>query len=205
MTLPEDSPLSGVALAAKGMALLVIDMQNDGMDMIPPGKAIVPTVRRVLDACRQHAVPVVFKVRVHRRDGIDVERFRIDLFHNRAFLVDGTPGADVVPELAPRDGEYVVRGARFSGFFQTDLQLILTRLGIGTLVVCGMQTPNCIRCTVTDAIAYDYKVVLLEDAVAAQTPQVHAANLFDMQNMGVTVVPAQAFLAALAEGVATPA
>lgn len=186
-----------MTLRKAATALLLIDMQQDGMAIVPAGQAIVPTVKRVLDGFRQNRLPVLFKVRVHRPDGRDVEGFRLDLFAKHPFLVEGTPGAAIVSPLAPRDGEYIVKGARFSGFFQTDLQLLLTRLGVETLVICGIQTPNCIRCTVTDAIAYDYRVILLEDAVAAQTPEIHAANLRDMQNMGVTIQPAQAFLETL--------
>ncbi len=187
----------GAFAAITNAALLIIDMQNDGMDMIPAGRSIVPAVRQVLDGYRENGLPVLFKLRVQRPDGIDVERFRLDLFAKRPFLVEGTPGAAVVPELQPRVGEHIVRGARFSGFFQTDLQLILTRLGVTTLVVCGMQTPNCVRATVTDAIAYDYRVVVVEDAVTAPTPEIHAANLLDMRNMGVDVVPSRVVLEAM--------
>ena len=199
MIVSDGATAEGAFAAVTNAALLVIDMQNDGMDMIPAGRAIVPAVRLVLEACRTHGLPVVFKLRVQRPDGIDVERFRLGLFAKRPFLVEGTPGAAVVPELQPRAGEHIVRGARFSGFFQTDLQLILTRLGVTTLVVCGMQTPNCVRATVTDAIAYDYRAVVVEDAVAAPTPEIHAANLLDMRNMGVDVVPARVVLAALGD------
>jgi nicotinamidase-related amidase len=179
------------------MALLVIDMQKDGMPMVPAGWQILPVVRRVLDACRAKNIPVLFKKRVHRADGIDVERFRRELFARTPFLVEGTPGAEVVEELLPLKGECQIQGARFSGFFQTDLQLLLTRMGVRTLVICGMQTPNCIRATVTDALAYDYDVLVLRDATAAQTPAIHEANLFDMKNMGTKIVTSEEFLLSL--------
>jgi nicotinamidase-related amidase len=201
----EDAKMFEPATPVAGMALLVIDMQNDGMRIVPPGQAIVSTVKRVLEGFREKRLPVIFKVRVQRPDGIDVERFRIDLFRKSPFLVEGTPGAAIVAPLAPRDGEYIVKGARFSGFFQTDLQLILTRLGVETLVVCGMQTPNCIRATVTDAIAYDYHVIVVKDAVTTMTPAIHEANLLDMQNMGVAVMSAQVLLASLEDGAGAPA
>jgi len=176
------------ALTYDNPALMIIDMQNDGLDMIPTGKNIITPINTILECCRHKHVPIIFKLRVQRKDGIDVEKFRIELFKKKPFLVDGTTGANVVKELQPKCDEYIVKGTRFSGFFQTDLQLILTRLGIKTLIICGMQTPNCIRATVTDALAYDYQVVLVRDAVAAQTEQVHEANLFDMMNMGVEIV-----------------
>ncbi|MEA4863335.1 MAG: cysteine hydrolase family protein [Victivallaceae bacterium] len=168
-------------------ALIVIDMQKDGMNMLPPAREVIPAVARLIAACRKHGVHIIYKSRVHRANGVDVETFRRELFARNPFLVEGSAGAEIIDELSPRPEDIQVRGTRFSGFFQTDLQLILTRLGIERLLICGVQTPNCIRATVTDAIAYDYQVVLASDAITAKTPEVHAANLADMENMGVTI------------------
>ncbi|MGB5159276.1 MAG: isochorismatase family cysteine hydrolase [Desulfobacterales bacterium] len=181
-------------ISPKTTALLIIDMQNDVMNMVPPGRQVIPVIKQVLDACRNKGISVIHKVRIQRPDGIDVERFRVEMFKNKPYLVEGTPGAEIVPELKPAKGEFQVKGARFSGFFQTDMQLVLTRLGVKNLVICGVQTPNCIRSTVTDAIGYDYDVILLKNAIAAQTEQVHEANLFDMKNMGVTIILSDEFL-----------
>ena len=175
-------------------ALMIIDMQNDAMSMVPSGKEIIPTIKRVLDVAREKEIPIIHKNRIQRSNGIDVERFRIDLFQDAPFLIEGSNGAKIVKDLEPTKKEIVVTGARFSGFFQTDLQLILTRLGVKTLVMCGIQTPNCIRATVTDAIAYDYDVVLLNDAISAQTTEIHNANLLDMKNMGVTILSTSNYL-----------
>lgn len=193
----QDSNVATQSSLLSKAALLIIDMQNGATDIVPPARTIIPTTKRVLDAWRAVPLPVIFKTRVHRPDGIDVERFRLGLFEEKPFLVEGSSEAEIFPELKPRRNEYVVKGARFSGFFQTDLQLVLTRLGVGTVVVCGIQTPNCVRATVTDALAYDYHVILLQDAVTAQTAAVHEANLFDMRNMGVSVIPSSELLARL--------
>ena len=178
-------------------ALIIIDMQNDAMSMVPSGKEIIPTIKKVLDTARIKEIPVVHKNRVQRSNGIDVEKFRIKLFENTPFLIDGSHGAQIVKELEPTEKETVVKGSRFSGFFQTDLHLSLTRHNVKTLVICGIQTPNCIRATVTDAIAYDFDVVLLNDAISAQTPEIHDANLLDMKNMGVTIVSTSDYLDAI--------
>ena len=63
--------------------------------------------------------------------------------------------------------------------------MLLMRLQVTSLLVCGVQTPNCIRATVTDGIGYDFHMTILEDATAAQTSDIHQANLLDMYNMGV--------------------
>jgi len=181
-------------------ALLIIDMQNDAMNMVPSGAEIQPTIKRVLEYSRTNNIPVIHIVRVHRADGVDVERFRSVLFQEKPFLVEGTVGAEIVPELKPITGECIIKKTRFSGFFQTNLQLIISRLGVSTLVICGVQTPNCIRETATDALAYDYAVVLLKDAISAQTREIHEANLFDMQNMGITITTVDAYISSWNQG-----
>lgn len=194
-TLAAPFPVEAPApLGSRSAPLLIIHMQNDAMDMVPAGRSIVSAIRGVLDSYRSLGLPVIHKRRVHRADGIDVERFRIEMFRKNPFLVEGTTGSAILDDLKPMEGEIVVRGSRFSAFFRTDLETILTRLGAATIVICGIQTPNCIRATVTDAIAYGYNVVLLRDATAAQTPEVHEANLLDMANMGVRIMKVDEFL-----------
>ena len=75
-----------------------------------------------------------------------------------------------------------------SAFMNTDLDLLLRSLGIDTIFVTGIQTPNCIRTTVFDAAAFGYHTFLVEDAVGARSPAVHNANISDMVNIGTGVV-----------------
>lgn len=174
--------------------LLIIDMQRDVVEgMVRPGAGAVPKIREVLEACRKNKVPVIHVVRVHRPDGSDVEAFRKKKFAEKPYLLEGSAGAEVVDELAPIPGEYVIRKRRFSAFFGTEMLLLLRSLGARTLVVCGVQTPNCVRATVVDAVEHDFMVVVLRDATKAQTPEVHEANLYDMQNMGVELLDSKDF------------
>lgn len=177
------------------VALLIIDMQKDVMkELVTTGLTVISSIQIVLDAFRKKNAPVIFLKRVHRKNGVDVELFRTDLFKERPFLVQNTEGAEVVNELKPLPAEYSVNKQRFSGFFQSDLLMILTRLKIKSLIICGVQTPNCIRGTVMDALSYDYLVTVLEDATAAQSDAIHAANLLDMKNMGVEIKKVKDFL-----------
>ncbi|MFH1403858.1 MAG: isochorismatase family cysteine hydrolase [Candidatus Altiarchaeota archaeon] len=167
-------------------ALLVIDMQKDVLEwMVPAGNDVLSNVKLVLEAFRDSGKPVVHILRVHAADGSDVEVFRRRMFSEKPYLVRGTSGAEVVGELAPLETEHVVEKQRFSAFFQTGLKHLLDSIGVDTLIVVGVQTPNCVRCTVTDAVSHDYKVILVRDAVAAATPEIHEANLLDLGNMGV--------------------
>ncbi len=107
-------------------------------------------------------------------------------------------GQQVIDELAPCEGEYVLTKTRMSAFIGTELDLMLRTLGVTNLVVCGIQTPNCIRTTVFDGIAYNYPVILIDDATGAASDEVHRANIRDMQNIGVKIMKA-ADLAGLLE------
>jgi len=174
-------------------ALLIIDMQNDFVLEGKPLKvagapAVIPKIQNVLAEFRKRSLPVFHIVRVHRPDGSDVEIIRQDLFRKQPFAVEGSHGAAVIDELAPCTGEYTLEKTRMSAFIGTELDLMLRTLQVTTLVVCGIQTPNCIRTTVFDGIAYNYPVVLVDDATGAASEEVHRANVRDMQNIGVRIV-----------------
>lgn len=186
----------------KRPALLIIDMQNDFVRSGAPlqvaqAQAVIPKIRAVLDAFRKRNLPVFHVLRVHRADGSDVEITRQDVFRNAPFAVAGTDGAAVVAELSPLPGEYVIEKTRMSAFIGTELDLVLRTLSVTDLVVTGIQTPNCVRTTVFDAIAYNHPVILVRDAVGAKNDAVHAANVADMANIGVRIMTAQDLIAVL--------
>ncbi|AGB01308.1 cysteine hydrolase family protein [Methanoregula formicica] len=174
-------------------ALLIIDMQNDFVCEDSPYRvagatAVVPKIQAVLAEFRKRNLPVFHILRIHRPDGSDVEIIRQEKFKKVPFAVAGTHGAAIIDELVPREGEYILTKTRMSAFIGTELDLILRTLGITSVVVTGIQTPNCIRTTVFDAIAYNYPAIIVDDAVGAATEEIHRANLRDMENIGVRVV-----------------
>src|SRR5207247_28197 len=85
---------------------------------------------------------------------------------NRHALVDGTPGVEIYPELAPAVGEHVIKKHRYSGFFGTDLDIILREWGVDTVIISGTTTENCCQSTARDAMFRNYRVVFLSDATA---------------------------------------
>ena len=108
------------------------------------------------------------------------------------------PGAsprtlDEYEPLAPQPGDRVIAKPRFSAFFATQLDLVLRRLGVGTVVLIGTTTPNCIRTTCYDALSLDYNVVLLEDCTSSRTPEVQAANIEDMAFIGAHIMTCDEF------------
>ncbi|OMO54040.1 Isochorismatase-like protein [Corchorus capsularis] len=177
----------------KHTALLVIDMQNDfiledGLMRVNGGKAIVPNVIEAVEIARQRGILVVWVVREHDYFGRDAELFRQHLYspEKGGPTAKGTVGAELADGLVIKEGDYKLVKTRFSAFFATHLHSFLKSNGVDKLVIVGVQTPNCIRQTVFDAVAYDYpSVTVIVDATAAATPEVHNANIFDMKNIGV--------------------
>src|SRR4029453_2600583 len=158
---------------AKKTAMIVVDMQNDfvasGPEMeTPAARAVVPKLAEALNICREARIKVIYTAHVHRRDGCDMGLF--DDLHppiaNRAALVDGSPGGDISPELAPAPGEHVIKKHRYSGFFGTDLDIILREWGVDTVIISGTTTENCCHATARDAMFCHYQIVFLSDATA---------------------------------------
>ncbi|WCJ40808.1 Isochorismatase family protein [Euphorbia peplus] len=183
----------------KQSGLLVIDMQNDfivedGLLRVDGGKSIVNNVIKAVEIARHRGILVTWVVREHDRLGRDAELFRRHLYsaEKGGPTSKGSSGAELVDGLVIKDGDYKVVKTRFSAFFNTNLHSFLKTEGIEDLVIVGVQTPNCIRQTVFDAVALDYRnVTVIVDATAAATPDIHAANIHDMQKIGVATPTVQ--------------
>ena len=184
-------------------ALIIIDMQNAFVFPEHPGsaagaRAVVPRIQEMLHAFRSAGMPVFHIVREYREDASDVEKFRVQKFLAGAvYAVPGTRGCEIVDELRPLSGEYRIVKKRFSAFMNTELDLVLRRLDVEGLVICGTQYPNCIRTTVYDAVAYDYAVTVLTDATFAESSEIAEANIRDMRNVGVCCITVADFLKSL--------
>lgn len=174
-------------------ALLIIDMQNDftsthAVNPVVGAQAVITPLTNLLSLFREKRLPIFHIVRIHEPDGSDVEWFRAEKFKSTPFAVRGTHGAAVIDELTPVPGEHLIEKVRMSAFIGTTLDLILRTLGVNTVVVGGIQTPNCVRTTVFDAMAYNYETILVDDATGAQTKEIHEANVLDMKNIGVKIL-----------------
>jgi len=180
----------------KRAALLIIDMQNDFVGeeailQVADAKRIIPKIQKALELFRSRNLPVIHVLRVHKKDGSDVEIFRRHIFKETPFAVEGTRGAAVIDGLTPKSGEYELKKTRMSAFVGTPLDLILRSQMVDIVVVAGIQTPNCIRTTVFDAMAYNYHTCLVDDATGAQNDEIHQSNVRDMRNIGVVILQAE--------------
>src|SRR5215207_7612953 len=96
---------------------------------------------------------------------------------------------DIIPQIAPREGDSVVTKRYPSAFFGTELASLLTYHGVDTLIVTGMVTSGCVRATVVDAFSYNYIVVVPEECVADRGELPHKVNLFDIHQKYGDVMP----------------
>jgi nicotinamidase-related amidase len=207
-------------------ALVVVDMQRDfcarggafdqlGIDltMYPP---LIPRLSRLIAGAHQAEVPVIFiqmtTLPGRRMDSPAQIRFNLRLhlpFHGEAtplsYALDGTPGQEILPELAPQPGDIIVKKYRSSGFWGTNLDMLLRSNGIESVIVTGCTTEGCVESTARDALFNDYYVVLPEDCVASDDPRQHEASLFLMRHR-FDVVTSDAILACWhgSEDVAVP-
>ena len=202
-------------------ALVIIDMQRD---FIEPGgfgetlgnkvallQAIVPTVKRVLQAWREAGGLVVHTREAHRADLSDcppAKRLRGnpslrigDQGPMGRILVAGEPGNQIVPELAPVDGELVVDKPGKGAFYATGLHEMLQQRGIQQLLFMGVTTEVCVQTSMREANDRGYDGLLLEDCTESYFPQFKAATLEMVRAQGGIVgwtAPSTAVLRALA-------
>ena len=106
----------------------------------------------------------------------------------------GPHSVEIPAEMAPEPGDYQLYKPRFSAFFQTELDLMLRRLRIDSVLLTGTTTPNCIRTSCYDAISLDYNVAILTDCCSSNTDEIQQSNLRDMKNIGACLLTSEEFI-----------
>ncbi len=172
-----DAPRPEIAPART--ALLVVDMVNDylepsGAMPAEDGGPVIAANRELAQAARAAGVAVVW-IRPGHRDASD------GLFRKRIpHAIDGTWGAELHPDLGIEEGEPIVSKRRYSGFFGTDLDLLLRERDIARVVVTGVALNICVRATVHDAFFHGYDVWVARDASRATGPREEESTLYDV-------------------------
>jgi nicotinamidase-related amidase len=129
-------------------AVIIVDMLNDFVTGKLTCERALGTVKpnqRLITFAREKNIPVIYANDAHIK-GLDKE---LELWGDHA--IAGTEGAQVINELKPTTKDYIVPKRRYSGFFQTDLHLLLTELKIDALIITGLHTHMCVRHTTADA------------------------------------------------------
>jgi ureidoacrylate peracid hydrolase len=173
---------SALRFRKESTAVLVVDMLNDffkpgGKMVLDGGCVLFEPIRKLLRKARSVKVPVIY-VNDSHRPGLKEDRE----FKKRAeHCIEGTWGAQVVDELRPRNNDVMVTKRRFSGFFETDLDLTLKDLQVDTVIVMGVVTNICVRSTIHDAFFRGYRVIVPRDCVMATGEREQQSSLYDIE------------------------
>ena len=188
-------------------ALIVIDMQRD---FVEPGgfgetlgndvsrlQTIVPTVAKLIEGFRKAGRLVIHTRECHRPDLSDLPPAKRDRGNPSArigdpgpmgrILIAGEPGADIVPELYPVDGEIVIDKPGKGAFYATGLGEMLAERGITQLVFAGVTTEVCVQTTMREANDRGYECLLAVDATESYFPEFKAAAVDMITAQGAVV------------------
>lgn len=170
-------------------ALIIIDMLNDFVDESgalycgKPVRDIIGFIQKRLEVYRKAGDPVIYLQDSHTPD--DKE---FDLFPPHG--VRGTWGAEIIDELAPQAGEFVLPKTRFSGFYGTSLEKVLKDAGAVEVEVVGVCTSICVMDTVGGLVDRDYTPIVPVRGVADFDPEAHEFALKRMQKIyGARILP----------------
>ncbi|WP_049569395.1 isochorismatase family protein [Streptomyces sp. SBT349] len=150
----------------------------------------LPRIAELLAAAREHGIPVVYSTGEDPGPGgIGPGRWA-DKNSRRA--EDGLPRPvgpnEILPQIAPRPTEVVIRKPKPSAFFASQLTSLLVDLRADSLVVCGTTTSGCVRATVLDGFSHNYRMSVVEECTFDRGRLSHRVNLFDMDQKYADVV-----------------
>lgn len=163
-------------------ALIVIDMANDfvfptgviadagGPEYQLRAQAIIPRLRRLIDAARTTGIPVIYTTDAHTPADTELRKWP-------PHAMKGTRQAEIVPDLKPAPGDVVLEKRTYSPFSSSDLESVLRKGGITRLYITGLHTDCCARHTSGDAFQKGLDLVWVTDALQAFTEEAHQAGL----------------------------
>lgn len=196
---------AGFELDPAHTALLVVDMQRYFLSADSPfsrflngvvegygdwylgrvEETVVPNLHRLLQAFRGADCPVLWtRVASQRPDGSDLSG-ALRRLNERASASQMAPPvpwiedpwAAIRPDLEPAPGERMVDKTTYGSFASTDLQGTLKKMGITSLVLCGVVTNVCVETSAREAVDRGLSAVIVHDGCAAFSPEVQEGNL----------------------------
>jgi len=167
-------------------ALLVMDYQNGIMERVSDGEGLLAAARETIELVRGRGGQIGY-VRVGFADGeapTGTMGSRIGVDAARTAFHADAPATQIHDEIAPRDGDIVVRKTRVGPFLTTDLDARLRERSIDTLLLAGVSTSGVVLSTVRDAHDRDYRLIVISDLCADPEPDIHEfliARIFPRQ------------------------
>jgi nicotinamidase-related amidase len=184
------------SIKSETTSLIVIDMLNDfvresGSLVVPSAKDLLSNQKELLSKFRDKNSLIVYLTDSHLPDDDEFDKWP-------PHAIRGTWGAEIVEELTPREDELVVPKRRYSGFFGTELDLILRERGIETVIITGVLTDICVMYTSADASARGYDVIVATDGTGSTSSENHEFALNHMKEVhGATLASTKEIIHAL--------
>jgi nicotinamidase-related amidase len=155
-------------------ALLVMDYQNGILGRLPEADELLARAQETIELLRSRGVTIGY-VRVGFADGEKPggrmgARATPEML---AMLHADAPGTQIHDQIAPRDGDIVVRKVRVGPFGTTDLDSQLRARGIDTLILAGLSTSGVVLSAVRDGHDRDYRLIVVSDLTADPEPDLH--------------------------------
>jgi nicotinamidase-related amidase len=140
---------------------------------------VLDTAGRLLDGARAAGVPVVYTRAAWKADHSDLNANSalLGIVAQTKCLQDGSAGAAIADEVAPREGDHVVTHQRVGGFADSGLETTLRAIGAQTLVFTGVATNASVEGTARVASDLGFRTVVVSDACSAGSLQAHSASL----------------------------
>lgn len=143
-------------------AVIAIDMLNDfisGALANPAGVEITPKIAALLEHARAEGWLVVYANDAHLPGDYEEKVWG-------PHALAGTPGAEVIPELAPQEGDIILPKRFYSSFYETGLASLLRQNGVREVIITGQHTNICVRHTSSDAFNNGFEISVPRDATA---------------------------------------
>lgn len=191
------------------MALVVYDMQVGIVSQLQHGAAVVERVAGVLEAARRNGFRVIFMRHLSMPpDLMGAFQYRQAMAWQRTddpdavrpWFLRGTPGVEIVPELAPRDSEAVLDKITFSAFEGTPLAMILRDCGLTAFAICGLATEIGIDPTVRHGADLGLVPIVVADACGAGHAEAGDRAMQNIAFMGDALVTNSADLSMIMNG-----
>ncbi|MCH7825956.1 MAG: cysteine hydrolase [Acidobacteria bacterium] len=180
-------------------AILVIDMLNEfvtGELAFEMTANVIPNLQRLLAAARQAGIPIIYANDAHLPSDPEIA-----IWGEHAMA--GTPGAEVIPELAPQEGDHQVPSRTYSAFHDTDMDSLLQSLDVDSVIFTGIHTHICVQHSAGDAFFRGYRIEVVDDCVDAFTHEEHQRGLAYVEEMyGAKLVHTDELLARFSQRVA---
>jgi nicotinamidase-related amidase len=162
--------------------LIVIDMLRDFLESWERIKKerLVNSINELVAIMREFSLPVIWVRQEFESDLRDA--FPEMRAKGIRISIKGTPGCEIVPELAVAPSDVVIVKRRYSAFYGTNLDETLARLRPDAIILAGINTHACIRTTAIDAYQRDWPVILAADCIDSYDREHHEISLRYMRD-----------------------